>query len=251
MRWLGDARRHVRATPLAPVAEQVGRVERIADGIALVSGLPGVRLGELVRFERGQVGFATTLDRNSLSCVLLDDLDTVEAGNLVRGTGEVTRVPVGPMLLGRVLDPLGRPLDGGNALNVERHEPIERSAPAIIDRDFVSEPVQTGLLVVDAMFALGRGQRELIIGDRATGKTAIAVDCIINQKTSDMICVYVAIRPEVVDSQAGDWSNSGPRRARALHLRHRKRFLLPACNGLRLLPASPWRNIFATAASMT
>ena len=191
--WLNGARERVRATPLTSVAEQVGRVEMIADGIALVSGLPGVRLGELVRFERGQVGFTTTLDRNSLSCVLLDDPDTVEAGDLVRGTGEVTRVPVGSSLLGRVLDPLGRPLDGGAVVAAEHHEPIERAAPGIIDRDFVSEPVQTGLLVVDTMFALGRGQRELIIGDRAIGKTAIAVDCIINQKTSDMVCVYVAI----------------------------------------------------------
>jgi F-type H+/Na+-transporting ATPase subunit alpha len=191
--WLSAATERVRETPLAPVAEQVGRVETIADGIALVRGLPDVRLGELVRFERGQVGFATTLDRDSLSCVLLDDPDAVDAGNLVRGTGEVTRVPVGPRLLGRVLDPLGRPLDGGAAIAAEHYEPIERPAPAIIDRDFVSEPVQTGLLVVDAMFALGRGQRELIIGDRAIGKTAIAVDCIISQKTSDMICVYVAI----------------------------------------------------------
>jgi F-type H+/Na+-transporting ATPase subunit alpha len=191
--WLSAATERVRETPLAPVAEQVGRVETIADGIALVRGLPDVRLGELVRFERGQVGFATTLDRDSLSCVLLDDPDAVDAGNLVRGTGEVTRVPVGPRLLGRVLDPLGRPLDGGAAIAAEHYEPIERPAPAIIDRDFVSEPVQTGLLVVDAMFALGRGQRELIIGDRSIGKTAIAVDCIINQKTSDMICIYVAI----------------------------------------------------------
>jgi F-type H+/Na+-transporting ATPase subunit alpha len=191
--WLGNATERVRATPVAPVTEQVGRVARIADGIALVSGLPGVRLGELVRFERGQVGFATTLDRDTLNCVLLDDPEAVEAGDLVRGTGEVTRVPVGPSLLGRVLDPLGRALDGGDAIDAEHYDPIERPAPAIIDRDFVSEPVQTGLLVVDAMFALGRGQRELIIGDRAIGKTAIAVDCIINQKTSDIICVYVAI----------------------------------------------------------
>jgi F-type H+/Na+-transporting ATPase subunit alpha len=191
--WLSSARERVRGTPLAPVAEQVGRVETIADGIALVSGLPGVRLGELVRFQRGQVGFTTTLDRDSLSCVLLDEPNAVEAGNLVRGTGEVTRVPVGPSLLGRVLDPLGRPLDGGAEIAAEHHVPIERPAPTIIDRDFVSEPVQTGLLVVDAMFALGRGQRELIIGDRAIGKTAIAVDCIINQKTSDLVCVYVAI----------------------------------------------------------
>ena len=191
--WLSDARRRVKATPLGPIAEQVGRVERIADGIAQISGLPEVRLGELVRFEGGQVGFAATLDRDVLGCVLFDDPGAVEAGDIVHGTGEVARVPVGRKLLGRVVDPLGRPLDGGDAIVAEAYEPVERPAPAIIDRDFVSQPVQTGLLVIDAMFALGRGQRELIIGDRAIGKTAIAVDCIINQKQSDIICVYIAI----------------------------------------------------------
>jgi F-type H+/Na+-transporting ATPase subunit alpha len=191
--WLSDARQRVKATSLGPTVEQVGRVERIADGIAVISGLPNVGLGELVRFEGGHVGFAATLDRDALGCVFLDDPETIEAGDIVHGTGEVTRVPVGRKLLGRVVDPLGRPLDGGDAIAAEAYEPVERPAPAIIDRDFVSEPVQTGLLVIDSMFALGRGQRELIIGDRAIGKTAIAVDCIINQKTSDIICVYVAI----------------------------------------------------------
>jgi F-type H+-transporting ATPase subunit alpha len=192
-RWLTEALARVAATTLAPTTEQVGRVESIADGIALVSGLPGVRLDELVHFEQGQTGFAITLDRASLGCVLLDQPEGVEAGNLVRGTGEVLRVPVGPSLLGRTVDPLGRPLDGGAPIEPDGYEPVERPAPAIIDRDFVVEPVQTGLLVIDAMFALGRGQRELIIGDRAIGKTAIAVDCIINQKSSDIICVYVAV----------------------------------------------------------
>jgi len=191
--WLTGAKKRVNATTLAAAAEQVGRVEAIADGIALVSGLPNVRLDELVRFEHGQVGFALTLDRDALGCVLLDETERIEAGDRVGGTGEVARVPVGPGLLGRTVDPLGRPLDGGGTVDPEGYEPVERPAPAIIDRDFVSEPVQTGLLVLDSMFALGRGQRELIIGDRAIGKTAIAVDCIINQKTSDLICVYVAV----------------------------------------------------------
>jgi F-type H+-transporting ATPase subunit alpha len=191
--WLKEARQRVSAARLTPRVQEVGRVETIADGIAVVSGLPDVRADELVRFEGGQVGFALTLDRNSLGCVLLDDIETVEAGHRVEGTGEVARVPVGPALLGRTVDPLGRPLDEGSAVETEEHQPIERPAPAIIDRDFVSEPVYTGLLVIDSMFALGRGQRELIIGDRAIGKTAIAVDCIINQKNSDLVCVYVAI----------------------------------------------------------
>ncbi len=191
--WLKDARQRVRAASLAPRTDDVGRVESVADGIAIVSGLRDVRLDELVRFERGQSGFALTLDRDALGCVLLDDIDSVRAGHQVRGTGEVVRVPVGQALLGRTVDPLGRPLDEGPAVNSQEHLPVERPAPAIIERDFVSEPVYTGLLVLDSMFALGRGQRELIIGDRAIGKTAVAVDCIINQKSSDIICVYVAI----------------------------------------------------------
>ncbi len=191
--WLADAKRRVKTVSLKPVAEQVGRVEAIADGIALISGLLDIKLDELVRFQRGQVGFAVTLDRNTVGCVLLDDSEAIEAGDLVRGTGAVVQVPVGMGLLGRILDPLGRPLDGDDPVNAENYEAAERPAPPIIDRDFVSEPVQTGLLVIDSMFALGRGQRELIIGDRAIGKTAIAVDCIINQKSSDIICVYVAV----------------------------------------------------------
>src|SRR6516225_4628217 len=135
--WLSKSRERVKAVPLAPLAEQVGRVERVADGIALVSGLAGVRLDELVRFERGQVGYAATLDRDSLGCVLLDDPGAVEAGDLVRGTGEVVRVPVGTALLGRTVDPLGRPLDEGETIHAEGYEPADRPAPAIVERDFV------------------------------------------------------------------------------------------------------------------
>jgi F-type H+-transporting ATPase subunit alpha len=191
--WLSDAKERVKAVSLAPAAEQVGRVERVGDGIAVVSGLPGVRLDELVRFERGQVAYAVTLDQDTLGCVLLDNPEAVEAGDLVRGTGEVVRVPVGPAFLGRTVDPLGRPLDRGDTIQAEAYDAIERPAPAILDRDFVSEPVQTGLLVLDSMFPIGRGQRELIIGDRAIGKTALAVDCIISQKSSEIVCIYVAI----------------------------------------------------------
>ena len=132
-------------------------------------------------------------------------------------------MPVGPALLGRIVDPLGRPLDDGGAIDSEDHEPIERPAPAIIDRDFVSEPVQTGLLVIDSMFALGRGQRELIIGDRAIGKTAIAVDCIINQKSSDIVCVYVAVGQKSSTVKRVINAIQSSRRAGALHLRRRQR----------------------------
>jgi len=190
---LDGARNRLGTTKLGPVAEQIGRVEQVGDGIALLSGLPEVRLDELLRFDKGQFGFAQVLERDRVGCVLLDDPDGVEAGDTVRGTGDVVRVPVGRALLGRVVDPLGRPLDGKGPIATDGFEPIECAAPAIIDRDAVTQPVQTGLVVVDTLFALGRGQRELIIGDRAVGKTTMAVDTIINQKTSDLICVYVAV----------------------------------------------------------
>ena len=191
--WLAEARTRLGAATLGAQAEEVGRVEEVGDGIALVSGLPGVRLDELLHFGRGQTGFAQVLERDRIGCVLLDGVDGVEAGDAVRGTGNVVRVPVGPGLLGRVVDPLGRPLDGKGLVAAERLDPIEQPAPEIIDRDLVVQPVQTGLLVVDALFALGRGQRELIIGDRAIGKTTIGIDTIINQATSDIICLYIAV----------------------------------------------------------
>ena len=191
--WLKQAVVTVGHATIGPEADQIGRVEEIGDGIALVSGLRDVRLDELLQFGKGQFGFAQVLERDHVGCVLLDDVDAIEAGDTVRGTGGVVRVPVGPDLLGRVVDPLGRPRDGKGPITAERSDPIERPAPSIIDRDLVVQPVQTGLVVIDALFALGRGQRELIIGDRAIGKTTIAVDTIINQKSSDMVCVYVAV----------------------------------------------------------
>ncbi|MGR7994995.1 F0F1 ATP synthase subunit alpha [Xanthobacter sp. ZOL 2024] len=191
--WLEASRAKVARADLSVQAEAIGRVEEVADGIARVSGLPDVRLDEILKFEGGRLGFALTLDADTIGAVLLDDAAGVEAGSKVTGSGEVVRVPVGEGLLGRVVDPLGRPLDGGAPITATDHLPIERPAPAIIDRDLVSEPVETGILVLDALFALGRGQRELIIGDRATGKTAVAVDAIVNQKHSDVICVYVAV----------------------------------------------------------
>lgn len=191
--WLDQSRAALAAAAIGPQAEAVGRVERVADGIALVSGLPATKLNEVLRFADGSLGFALTLDETEMGVVLLDDGAKIEAGAQVTGTGDVVRVPVGPALLGRVVDPLGRPLDDGPPIVQSAFQPIERPAPAIIERDLVSEPVETGILVVDALFALGRGQRELIIGDRATGKTALAIDTIINQRHSDMICIYVSI----------------------------------------------------------
>ncbi|MGO4869833.1 MAG: F0F1 ATP synthase subunit alpha [Roseiarcus sp.] len=191
--WLERARAKLGAAEIGARVEQIGRVEEVEDGVALVSGLPDVGLDELLRFDKGQFGFAQALERDRIGCVLLDDVDTIEAGDIVRGTGNVVRVPVGPGLLGRIVDPLGRPIDGRGPIEAESHEPIERPAPGILERDLVTEPVQTGLVIIDALFALGRGQRELIIGDRAIGKTTIAVDTIINQRSSDIVCVYVAV----------------------------------------------------------
>src|ERR1700722_16111523 len=144
------------AAKLGPKTEQVGRVEEIGDGVALVSGLPDVRLDELLRFDKGQFGFAQVLERDRIGCGVWDGADSIEAGDSVRGIGDVVRVPVGPALLGRIVDPLGRPLDGKRPIATDTLEPIERPAPAIVDRDLVIQPVQTGLVVVDTLFALGR-----------------------------------------------------------------------------------------------
>jgi F-type H+/Na+-transporting ATPase subunit alpha len=184
---------------LAPEALSIGRVERISDGIARISGLPDVRLNELLNFENGGLGFALTLDADAISAVLLDRAKEIEAGMQVSGTGRLVTVPAGPNLLGRIVDPLGRPIDGGDEIEAAEYLPIERPAPTIIERDLVSEPVETGILVIDALFALGRGQRELIIGDRSSGKTSIGVDAIINQKSSDIICIYIAIGQRASD----------------------------------------------------
>ena len=191
--WLVAARETVRASSPGTRIEQRGRVEEIGDGVAIVSGLPDVRLDEVLHFSGGQVGFARVLDANLIGCVLLDAATAVEAGDAVFGTGQVVQVPVGEALLGRIIDPLGRPLDAKGPVEAEAHLPIERAAPSIIERDLVTEPVQTGLVVMDTLFALGRGQRELIVGDHSTGKTMLAIDALIAQKHSDMICIYVAV----------------------------------------------------------
>ena len=191
--WLRTSRDRLSGTPLAAEAQAVGRVERVADGIAYVSGLPDTELGGLLHFQKGQLGFAHGLGVTEIDVVILDDAAAIEAGDKVTDLGDVLRVPVGEALLGRVVDPLGRPLDGGPQPEASETLPIERPAPEIIDRDRVSEPLETGVLVVDSLFAIGRGQRELIIGDRATGKTALAVDAIINQKNTDVVCIYVAV----------------------------------------------------------
>jgi F-type H+-transporting ATPase subunit alpha len=191
--WLPEARRRLKEMEGTPSFEHVGIVEQIGDGVASVSGLPWTRLDEILRFEDGTLGLALQVDAEKIGCVLLDSGEGITAGSRVQGTGEIIRVPVGEALLGRVVDSTGAPLDGGAAIVTERRDPVERPAPGIVDRDLVTQPLMTGLSVIDSMIPLGRGQRELIIGDRKTGKTAIAVDTMINQRDSEVICVYAAV----------------------------------------------------------
>jgi F-type H+/Na+-transporting ATPase subunit alpha len=191
--WLELSRQRLGSLALAPRLEHIGRVLRVGDGVATVEGLPATRLNELLEFSGGVLGLAIDLGEEMIGCLLLGDSAGIMAGSVVHGTGEVARVPVGEALLGRVVDALGMPLDGDGPLAAAQFSAVEQPAPAIIDRALVSRPLATGLLAIDAMIPLGRGQRELIIGDRGTGKTAIAVDTIINQKSSEVICVYAAV----------------------------------------------------------
>ena len=191
--WLARQHAALSRARYGAQAQTFGCVERVADGVARISGLADVALDETVRFASGATGHVRTLDADFANVVLLDGAAGVEAGERVERTGAALHVPVGEGLLGRVIDPLGRPLDRDEPIAAETWLPVERPAPAIIDRAAVSEPLETGVLIVDALFAIGRGQRELIIGDRATGKTSLAVDAIVNQRVSDVICVYVAV----------------------------------------------------------
>ncbi|PWJ20255.1 F-type H+-transporting ATPase subunit alpha [Jannaschia seohaensis] len=191
--FIARARARLETADLRPRLRQIGRVEEVGDGVAHVSGLPATRLDELLRFEDGTLGLAMRIGEAELGCILLSEGSGIRAGAAVEGTGEIARVPVGPGLLGRIVSPIGAPLDGGPAIEAERTDPVERPAPAIVDRDLVTEPLLTGITVIDAMIPLGRGQRGLIVGDRKTGKTTLASDTIINQRDSDVICVYAAI----------------------------------------------------------
>jgi F-type H+-transporting ATPase subunit alpha len=191
--WAADAARRVERLRVAPALERLGRVMHVGDGVARVEGLPDAALDELLQLADGTMAQAVELGPEEIGCVLLDNSPTVSAGELVRGTGRVVEVPVGDALLGRVVDPLGRPLDDGGPVEAAGFAPADRPAPAIVDRAPVTVPLETGTAAVDAMFAIGRGQRELIIGDRSTGKTTLAVDAIINQRGGDVLCVYVAV----------------------------------------------------------
>ena len=172
---------------------EVGTVTTVGDGIARVYGLDRVMAGELVQFPHNIAGLALNLEEDNVGVVLLGEASMIKEGDEVKRTGIIMSVPVGNELIGRVVNPLGVPVDGKGPINTTERNPIERIAPGVVDRSPVKQPLQTGLKAIDAMIPIGRGQRELIIGDRQTGKTAIAIDTIINQKGKDVICIYVAI----------------------------------------------------------
>jgi F-type H+/Na+-transporting ATPase subunit alpha len=172
---------------------EVGKVLEVGDGIARIYGLTGAMAGERLEFQNGAFGQVFNLEEDSVGAVVLGDYLGIREGDEVRRTGELLSVPCGPALIGRVVDPLGRPLDGKGVIETPHRRPLEFKAPGIAERQPVTEPLQTGVKAVDAMIPIGRGQRELIIGDRKTGKTAVALDAILNQKGGDVICVYVAI----------------------------------------------------------
>ena len=217
--WFEQARARVDAVRLRPALDEIGRVKSVGDGIALIGGLPRVRLNELLRADKGQFGIAHTLERDTIGCVMLDEAETMEAGDLVRGTGDVVRVPVGPALLGRVVDPLGRALDNGQAVVAVAYEPIEQPAPDIIERDAVTEPVQTGILVIDFVVrtrprpARAYHRRSRHRQDRDCGRH----DYQSAVKRSDLCLCRSG--SEVLDGGTGDRCRAPAWRARTLHLR--------------------------------
>ena len=178
-------------------ARQAGRVLAVADGIASVSGLPGASYGEVLLFENGVRGMVQNLSQDQIDCILFDDESSVSEGSAVYCTGRTAGLPVGEGFLGRVINALGVPVDGKGPVTPQGYAPIESPAPGIVDRQPVDTPMETGILTIDSMFPIGRGQRELIIGDRQTGKTSIAIDTILNQKGKHIVCIYVAIGQKV------------------------------------------------------
>ena len=188
-----NLRKAVQGMDLSPTTETVGTVVSVGDGIARIFGMQQVRAGELVTFENNVAGVALNLEEDTVGVIVLGDANSISEGSSVKTTGRILDVPVGQSLLGRVVDPLGQPIDGLGPIKSNERLPVERIAPGVIERQGVDEPVQTGIKAIDAMIPIGRGQRELIIGDRQTGKTALALDTIINQRGKNLVCVYVAI----------------------------------------------------------
>ncbi|KKR32956.1 MAG: ATP synthase subunit alpha, partial [Candidatus Falkowbacteria bacterium GW2011_GWF2_39_8] len=178
----------------ADVTKQlVGKVVEIGDGIARVSGLSDVMASEMVEFSKGEIGVALNLEEDRVGIMILGEYKNIKEGDEVKSTGKILSIPVSEEMIGRVINPLGIAVDGKGDITAKKYYPVEKIAPGVISRKSVNQPVQTGIKAIDAMIPIGRGQRELIIGDRQTGKTAIAIDTIINQKGQNMKCIYVAI----------------------------------------------------------
>ena len=188
-----DLRSQIEAFQPAFEVRDVGTVVEAGDGIARVEGLSKIRAQELVRFENGVMGIAFNLEKDTVGIIIVGEYTDIEEGSLVQGTGLIASVPVGEALVGRVVNPLGEPIDGKGPIATDRTRPIERIAPGVVARQDVDTPLETGIKAIDTMTNVGRGQRELIIGDRQTGKTALAIDAIINQKGKDVTCIYVAV----------------------------------------------------------
>jgi len=188
-----DLQKQIEAYQPEVEVSDVGTVLEAGDGIARVDGLSSVRAQELVQFANGVMGIAFNLESDSVGVIIMGEYSEIDEGMMVHSTGRIASVPVGDAMVGRVVNALGQPIDGKGAIKTEKYRPIERIAPGVVDRKDVDTPVQTGLIAIDAMTPIGRGQRELIIGDRQTGKTAITIDTIINQKGKDLLCIYIAI----------------------------------------------------------
>jgi F-type H+-transporting ATPase subunit alpha len=186
-------RRNVEGVDVGASAEQVGYIAEVGDGIAYITGLPNAAVNEMLEFESGAVGLALNLTEESIGAVVLGDVSGLDEGQVVRSTGRILSVPVGDTLLGRVINPLGEPIDGKGPITGAPLRRLEIQAPGIVGRQPVTQPLQTGIKVIDAITPIGRGQRELIIGDRKTGKTTVAIDAIINQRGTGVKCIYVAI----------------------------------------------------------
>ncbi len=231
---------------------ETGSVISLGDGIARIHGLEKVMAGELIELPHGVAGIAMNLEEDQVGAVLLGEFAEIKEGDEVRRTGRIMSVPVGEAMIGRVVNALGQPIDGKGPVQTTEFNPVERLAPGVVARQPVKEPMQTGIKAIDAMIPIGRGQRELIIGDRQTGKTAIALDAIINQKGGDMICIYMSPSTgRSVSTWWRRWSRSWKTMARwstASWSRLRPLTPLP-CSIWRPSPAAPWANTSATAAS--
>jgi len=173
---------------------ETGKVVQVGDGIARIYGMDNVMAGEMIEFPGGVMGMALNLEEDNVGCIIFGETRKIKEGDIAKRTKNILQVPVGDAMLGRVVNALGEPLDGKGEIKTEAYMPVERKALGVVERQPVKEPLQTGLKAIDSMIPIGRGQRELIIGDRQTGKTAIAVDTILNQKETDVICIYLQLQ---------------------------------------------------------